>query len=67
MLDMESTLADMNDRPKRPRDSNLLAKRVVDIATGQRRNDSPPADAPLEQLLREAWERIRSTSEQEER
>ena len=28
--------------PKRPRDTNQLAKMIVDIATGQRPKDEPP-------------------------
>ena len=32
------------NRPKRPRDSNQLAKLIVDIATGEAENDKPVDD-----------------------
>jgi hypothetical protein len=31
----------VSKRPKRPRDPNQLAKLIVEIATGERPNDSP--------------------------
>lgn len=33
----------MTDRPKRPRDTNQLAKFIVDLATGEASEDAPPA------------------------
>jgi len=41
-------------RPKRPRDPNQLAKLVVEIATGERRNESPKLQAEPEET---AWRR----------
>jgi hypothetical protein len=32
----------MTKRPKRPRDTNQLAKLIVDIASGQAKKESPP-------------------------
>ena len=34
-----------NDRPKRPRDTNQLAKRIVDIATGEVDETPTPEEA----------------------
>ena len=34
-------------RPYRPRDGNQLAKRIVDIATGQVSDDAPPPKEPV--------------------
>jgi hypothetical protein len=36
----------MPKRPARPRDPNQLAKLIVEIATGERPNDSPGPDTP---------------------
>ena len=35
----------MRKYPKRPKGTNQLAKLIVDIATGQKENDSPQFDA----------------------
>ena len=37
--------ARLTDRPKRPRDSNQLAKFVVDVATGEASEDDVPNKA----------------------
>jgi hypothetical protein len=43
----------MAKRPKRPRDPNQLAKLIVEIATGERPNDSPKGpDSPATEARR---------------
>lgn len=47
--------------PKRPRDPNQLAKSIIDIATGEQREDAPdkpktPPDAPSEKPIRRSEE-----------
>lgn len=39
-------------RPKRPRDPNQLAKLIVDLATGQAKEDEAPPDSPAVQFAR---------------
>lgn len=35
----------MTDRPKRPRDTNELAKHIVDLATGEAEDEAAPEKA----------------------
>jgi hypothetical protein len=38
--------------PKRPRDPNQLAKLIVDLATGQAKEDQAPPDSPAVEFAR---------------
>jgi len=44
----------MAKQPARPRDPNQLARLILDVATGERNNDSPrPGDEPQETAWRQ--------------
>ena len=45
-------------KPKRPRDSNQLAKMVVDMATGQAPRDDLPEDEPSDATVSEVMRHI---------
>ena len=42
----------MTKRPSRPRDANQLAKRIVDLATGQAHEEPPAELTPAQEFAR---------------
>jgi hypothetical protein len=42
----------MTKRPSRPRDANQLAKRIVDLATGETHEPPPPDLTPAQEFAR---------------
>lgn len=42
----------MTNRPSRPRDANQLAKRIVDLATGQATEERPADLTPAQEFAR---------------
>jgi hypothetical protein len=43
----------MTQHPKRPRDPNQLAKRIIDIATGEIEESAPAPDSPATEFARQ--------------